>query len=144
MGLGRGVTREHVRMDLRLRNNEAPGQKDRFTFPAHNLTARLQLFLNRYNYLCHITMLVGGRVTEHMAPSPSQMGLFKSEGLTQPGNLEVLTKLPGKWIHPLRELILDIANSQHRRVSSFFFLATTPFIASCQVRVARFGSAASR
>ena len=61
--------------------------------------------------------VVGGRVTERAAASTSQMGRFGTEVLTQPGNLNVLTKLSGKWIdrlrerQPMRELILDMDSS---------------------------------
>ena len=39
--------------------------------------------------------VVGGRATEHTAASTSQMGRFETEVLTQPKNLNVLTKLSG-------------------------------------------------
>src|ERR1039457_6408046 len=61
--------------------------------------------------------VVGGRATEHTAPSTSEMGRFETEVLTQRGNLTELTKLSGKWIdrlrerQPMRELILDMDNS---------------------------------
>ena len=61
--------------------------------------------------------VVGGRATEHTAASTSQMGRFETEVLTQPGNLEVLTKLSGNWIdrlrerQPMREIILDMDSS---------------------------------
>ncbi len=58
--------------------------------------------------------VVGGRATERTAASTSQMGRFKTEVLTQPGNLAELTRLSGLWIEqlrerqPMRELILDL------------------------------------
>ncbi len=61
--------------------------------------------------------VVGGRATEHTAASTSQMGRFETEVLTQPRNLNVLTKLSGTWIDRLREhrtmreLILDMDSS---------------------------------
>jgi len=61
--------------------------------------------------------VVGGRATEHMAASTSQMGRFETEVLTQRGNLKTLAKLSGKWIDRLRErqpmweLILDMDSS---------------------------------
>jgi hypothetical protein len=61
--------------------------------------------------------VVGGRATEHTAASTSQMGRFETEVLTQPKNLNVLTKLAGMWIDRLREhrtmweLILDMDSS---------------------------------
>src|ERR1019366_5320633 len=61
--------------------------------------------------------VVGGRATERTAASPSQMGRFETEVLTQPGNLAELTRLSGLWIEqlrerqPMRELILDMDSS---------------------------------
>lgn len=61
--------------------------------------------------------VVGGRATEHTAASTSQMGRFETEVLTQPRNLNVLTKLSGRWIDRLREhrtmreLVLDMDSS---------------------------------
>jgi hypothetical protein len=61
--------------------------------------------------------VVGGRATEYTAASTSQMGRFETEVLTQPKNLNALTKLSGKWIDRLqghramRELILDMDSS---------------------------------
>lgn len=61
--------------------------------------------------------VVGGRATEHTAASTSQMGRFETEVLTQPKNLNVLTKLSGTWIDRLRErqqmreLVLDLDSS---------------------------------
>jgi DDE family transposase len=61
--------------------------------------------------------VVGGRATEHMAASTSQMGRFETEVLTQPKNLNALTKLSGAWIDRLgehrttRELVLDMDSS---------------------------------
>jgi hypothetical protein len=61
--------------------------------------------------------VVGGRATERMAASTSQMGRFEMEVLTQPKNLKALTKLSGHGIDRLREqramreLILDMDSS---------------------------------
>ena len=61
--------------------------------------------------------VVGGRATEYTAASTSQMGRFETEVLTQPKNLNALTKLSGTWIdrlwehRPMRELVLDMDSS---------------------------------
>ena len=61
--------------------------------------------------------VVGGRATEHTAASTSQMGRFETEVLTQPKNLNALTKFSGNWIDRLREhramreLTLDMDSS---------------------------------
>jgi hypothetical protein len=62
-------------------------------------------------------LVVGGRATEYTAASTSQMGRFETEVLTQPKNLNVLTKLSGTSIDRLQEhramqeLILDMDSS---------------------------------
>ena len=64
-----------------------------------------------------LRQVVGGRATEHTEASTSRMGRFETRVLTQPRNLNALTKLSGKWIDrprerkPLRELILDMDSS---------------------------------
>jgi len=61
--------------------------------------------------------VVGGRAIRRTAASPSEMGRFETEVLTQPRNLRALTKLSGKGIdrlrerQPMRELILDMDSS---------------------------------
>jgi hypothetical protein len=55
--------------------------------------------------------VVGGRATERTAASTGQMARFETGVLTQRGNLAELTKLSGKWIGRLRELILDMDSS---------------------------------
>ncbi len=61
--------------------------------------------------------VVGGRTKEHTAASTSQMGRFETEVLTQQGNLDALTDLPGKWIDDLWQrrpgdrIILDMDSS---------------------------------
>ena len=61
--------------------------------------------------------VVGGRATEQTAASTSQMGRFETDVLTQPKNLNALTKLSAAWIDRLgehrtmRELILDMDSS---------------------------------
>jgi hypothetical protein len=61
--------------------------------------------------------IVGGRATEHTAASTSLMGRFETEILTQPQNLELLTKLPGMWVDRVKEqkslktIILDMDSS---------------------------------
>jgi hypothetical protein len=61
--------------------------------------------------------IVGGRATERTAASTSLMGRFETEILTQPQNLELLTKLPGIWVDRVKErkslktIILDMDSS---------------------------------
>jgi len=61
--------------------------------------------------------VVGGRARAKQAASTSQMGLFETEVLTQPGNLSVLMDLCGLWIDtvrhrkPIHEIILDLDSS---------------------------------
>jgi len=58
--------------------------------------------------------VVGGRARNSYAASTSQMGLFETEVLTQPHNLEPLVNLAGVWIdrvhrrRPVRKIILDM------------------------------------
>ena len=61
--------------------------------------------------------IVGGRATARTAASTSLMGRFETEILTQPQNLELLTKLPGIWVDRVKEqkslktIILDMDSS---------------------------------
>jgi len=61
--------------------------------------------------------VVGGRARNSYAASTSQMGLFETEVLTQPHNLEPLMNLSGIWIDrvhgrkPVRKIILDMDSS---------------------------------
>jgi hypothetical protein len=61
--------------------------------------------------------IVGGRARNSCAASTSQMGLFETEILTQPHNLDPLMNLAGIWIDrvhsrkPVRKIILDMDSS---------------------------------
>jgi len=46
--------------------------------------------------------VVGGRAWSRQAASTSQMGLFETAVLTQPGNVAALMNLSGMWIDRLR------------------------------------------
>jgi len=61
--------------------------------------------------------IVGGRATDIQAASTSLMGRFETQVLTEPGNLEALIELAGRWIDqirrskPIQRLILDMDSS---------------------------------
>jgi hypothetical protein len=64
--------------------------------------------------------VVGGRAWSRQAASTSQMGLFETTVLTQPGNMAALMNLSGMWIDrlqerkPIREIVLDMDSSGQR------------------------------
>lgn len=77
--------------------------------------------VNDADRLCRdpvMRQLVGGRAVKHGAASASAMGRFETEMLTRPGNLEVLTDLPGRWIdvvhdrRPPKSITLDMDSSE--------------------------------
>ena len=59
----------------------------------------------------------GGRAVTGQAASPSQMGRFETEVLTQAANLAALTDLSGRWIdlvharRPVKGIVLDMDSS---------------------------------
>lgn len=61
--------------------------------------------------------VVGGRAAGKQAASASQVARFETKVLTQPGNLDVLMGLPGRWAEsvrerkPMKKLILDMDSS---------------------------------
>src|SRR3954465_11410389 len=61
--------------------------------------------------------IVGGRAVTQNAASPSQMGRFETEVLTQKANLSALADLCGRWIdrvharRPVRGIVLDLDSS---------------------------------
>ncbi len=62
--------------------------------------------------------VVGGRATEHLAASSSEMSRFETEMLATDKNLAGLTDLSGNWVEQantrrkMRELILDMDSSE--------------------------------
>ena len=64
-----------------------------------------------------IRHVVGGRAKHRNAASRSHMGRFETEVLTDPGHVDALADLSGKWIDrvrerkPARDLILDLDSS---------------------------------
>jgi len=61
--------------------------------------------------------VVGGRAANKQAASASQVARFETKVLTEPGNLEALMGLPGRWAEsvrerkPMKKLILDMDSS---------------------------------
>ena len=61
--------------------------------------------------------IVGGRATEKLAASTSQVGRFETQVLTESDNLDQLMQLSGRWIDQVRrrqrmpEIILDMDSS---------------------------------
>jgi hypothetical protein len=61
--------------------------------------------------------IVGGKASEGIAASSSQMGRFETEWLAATGNLSALTDLSGRWIdtvherRPAGDVVLDIDSS---------------------------------
>jgi len=64
-----------------------------------------------------IRRVVGGRATEKIAASTSQVGRFETEVLADPENLIEIMDLPGRWVDQVRqrkslsEIILDMDSS---------------------------------
>jgi len=61
--------------------------------------------------------VVGGRAANKQAASASQVARFETKVLTEPGNLEALMGLAGRWVDsirerkPMKKLILDMDSS---------------------------------
>jgi len=61
--------------------------------------------------------VVGGRAADRQAASASQVARFETRVLTEPGNLETLMNMPGRWVDqarehkPAKKLILDMDSS---------------------------------
>ncbi len=61
--------------------------------------------------------VIGGRAANKQAASISQVARFETKVLTEPGNLEVLMGLAGRWVDlvrerkPMKKLILDMDSS---------------------------------
>ncbi len=77
--------------------------------------------VNDADRLCRdpvMRQLVGGRAVKQGAASASAMGRFETAMLTQPGNLNALADLPGRWIdavhdrRPPKSITLDMDSSE--------------------------------
>ena len=61
--------------------------------------------------------IVGGRAADKQGASASHVSRFETQVLTEPGNLEALTNMPGMWVdrvrqrRPIKKLILDMDSS---------------------------------
>jgi hypothetical protein len=61
--------------------------------------------------------VIGGRAANKQAASASQVARFETKVLTEPGNLEALMGLSGRWVNsirerkPMKKLILDMDSS---------------------------------
>jgi len=61
--------------------------------------------------------VIGGRAANKQEASASQVARFETKVLTEPGNLEALMGLPGRWVESVRErqpvnkLVLDMDSS---------------------------------
>jgi hypothetical protein len=65
-----------------------------------------------------VRRVVGGRATDREAASTSEMGRFETDMLTQPGNLDAVMELSGRWIDRAnaraeqKKIVLDMDSSE--------------------------------